>query len=167
MGAMCVWLITVFSGSTTQNIVNVHGYLWMNNKQLHGHHCSINMSRWIFSLWGHTDLGKTAPPRTSQFLERVKNFPTSASFTCNPTNPKPIPNLLLYWPLEFQANSPLPDAEAETPILWPPDVKNWLTGKDPDVGERLKAGGEADDRGWDGWMPSPTRWTCVWARSRS
>ena len=26
------------------------------------------------------------------------------------------------------------DVEAETPILWPPDVKNWLTGKDPDVG---------------------------------
>ena len=27
------------------------------------------------------------------------------------------------------------DAEAETPILWPPGGKNWLTGKDPDVGE--------------------------------
>ena len=27
------------------------------------------------------------------------------------------------------------DAEAETPVLWPPDVKNWLTGKDPDVGK--------------------------------
>ena len=27
------------------------------------------------------------------------------------------------------------DAEAETPILWPPDVKNWLIGKDPDVGK--------------------------------
>ena len=26
-------------------------------------------------------------------------------------------------------------AEAETPILWPPDVKNWLTGKDPDAGQ--------------------------------
>ena len=25
------------------------------------------------------------------------------------------------------------DAEAETPILWPPDVKNWLTGKDPEA----------------------------------
>ena len=25
------------------------------------------------------------------------------------------------------------DAEAETPILWPPDAKNWLTGKDPDA----------------------------------
>ena len=27
------------------------------------------------------------------------------------------------------------DAEAETPILWPPDVKNWFTGKDPDAGK--------------------------------
>ena len=27
------------------------------------------------------------------------------------------------------------DAEAETPILWPPDVKNWLIGKDPDTGK--------------------------------
>ena len=28
-----------------------------------------------------------------------------------------------------------PDAEAETPILWPPDVKSWLTEKDPDAGK--------------------------------
>ena len=27
------------------------------------------------------------------------------------------------------------DAEAETPILWPPNVKNWLIGKDPDAGK--------------------------------
>ena len=27
------------------------------------------------------------------------------------------------------------DAEAEAPILWPPDVKSWLTGKDPDAGK--------------------------------
>ena len=27
------------------------------------------------------------------------------------------------------------DTEAEAPILWPPDVKNWLTGKDPDAGK--------------------------------
>ena len=27
------------------------------------------------------------------------------------------------------------DAEAETPVLWPPDVKNWLFGKDPDAGK--------------------------------
>ena len=33
--------------------------------------------------------------------------------------------------------------------------------------ERLKAGGEGDNRGWDGWMASPTRWTWVWVSSRS
>ena len=30
------------------------------------------------------------------------------------------------------------DAEAETPILWQPDVKNWLVGKDPDAGQDWK-----------------------------
>ena len=38
------------------------------------------------------------------------------------------------------------DAEAETPILWPPHAKNQLIGKDPDGWERLKVGGEGDDR---------------------
>ena len=33
--------------------------------------------------------------------------------------------------------------------------------------ERLGAGGEGDDRGWDGWMTSPTRWTWVWVNSGS
>ena len=32
--------------------------------------------------------------------------------------------------------------------------------------ERLKAGGERDDRGWDGWMASLTQWTRVWASSK-
>ena len=31
--------------------------------------------------------------------------------------------------------------------------------------ERLKAGGEGDDRGWDGWMASPRQWKWVWANS--
>ena len=33
--------------------------------------------------------------------------------------------------------------------------------------ERLKAGGEGDDRGWDGWIASPTRWTWIWVGSGS
>ena len=33
--------------------------------------------------------------------------------------------------------------------------------------ERLRAGGEGDDRRWGGWMASPTRWTWVWVSSRS
>ena len=39
--------------------------------------------------------------------------------------------------------------------------------KRPWCWERLKAGGEGDDRGWDGWMASPTRWTWVLVNSGS
>ena len=53
------------------------------------------------------------------------------------------------------------------PILWPPHVKSWLTGKDSDAGRDWGVGGEGDDRGWDGWMASPTWWTWVWVNSRS
>ena len=39
--------------------------------------------------------------------------------------------------------------------------------KRPWCWERLKAGGEGDDRGWDGWMASLTQWTWVWVNSGS
>ena len=39
--------------------------------------------------------------------------------------------------------------------------------KRPWCWERLRAGGEGDNTGWDGWMASPTLWTWVWASSRS
>ena len=39
--------------------------------------------------------------------------------------------------------------------------------KRPQCWERLKAGGEGDDRGWDGWMASLTQWTWVWVNSGS
>ena len=49
------------------------------------------------------------------------------------------------------------DAEAEAPILWPPDVKTDSL-KRPLCWERLKTGGEGDDRGWDSCLASPTQW---------
>ena len=58
------------------------------------------------------------------------------------------------------------DAEAETPILWPPHVKSWLIGKDPDAGKDWEQE-EKGCRGRDGWMASPTRWTWVWVISGS
>ena len=39
------------------------------------------------------------------------------------------------------------DPEAEFLILWPPDAKSRLIGKDPDARKRLKAKGEGGDRG--------------------
>ena len=58
------------------------------------------------------------------------------------------------------------DAKAETPVLWPPHEKltHW---KRLWCWEGLGAGGEGDDRGWDGWMASPARWTWVWVDSGS
>ena len=58
------------------------------------------------------------------------------------------------------------DAKAETPVLWPPHVKSWLIGKDW-CWEGLGAGGEGDDRGWDGWMASLIGWMWVWVNSGS
>ena len=55
------------------------------------------------------------------------------------------------------------DAEAETPVLWPSQVlTHW---KRLWCWKGLGAGGEGDDRGWDGWMASLTRWTWVWVNS--
>ena len=55
-------------------------------------------------------------------------------------------------------------AEAEVPILWPPDAELTLW-KRPWCWERLRAVREGDNRG-DGWMASQTQWTWVWASSR-
>ena len=59
------------------------------------------------------------------------------------------------------------DAEAEDPILWPPDVKSWLIGKDSDAGKDWGQEKKTGDRGWDGWMASMTWWTWVWVNSGS
>ena len=49
------------------------------------------------------------------------------------------------------------DAEADAPILWPPDVKNWLIGKDPDAGkdwrwEEKEATEDDEPVGWHDWL---------------
>ena len=49
---------------------------------------------------------------------------------------------------------------SNTLATWCRELTHW---KRPWCWERLKAGGEGDDRGWDGWMASPTPWTWVWA----
>ena len=50
------------------------------------------------------------------------------------------------------------DVEAETPVFWPPHARVDSLEKTLML-EGLGAGGEGDDRGWDGWMASPTQWT--------
>ena len=51
-----------------------------------------------------------------------------------------------------------------TLATWCEELTHW---KRPWCWERLRAGGEGDERGWDGWMASPTQWTWVWVDSES
>ena len=53
---------------------------------------------------------------------------------------------------------------SNTLATWCEELTHW---KRPWCWEKLKSGGEGDDRGWDGWMASPTRWTWVWVSSGS
>ena len=53
---------------------------------------------------------------------------------------------------------------SNTLATWWEELTHW---KRPWCWERLKAGEEGNDRGWDGWMASPTQWTRVWASSGS
>ena len=58
------------------------------------------------------------------------------------------------------------DAKAETPI--PGHFMRRVDSLEkPWCWERLGAGGEGDDRGWDDWMASLTQWTWVWVNSES
>ena len=54
-------------------------------------------------------------------------------------------------------------SEAEAPIRWPPDAKNWLIGNDPVAGKdwRQSENGAAEDE-----ITSLTQWTWIWANSR-
>ena len=70
-----------------------------------------------------------------------------------PVNPKGNPS----WIFIGRADATL--------ATWCEELTQW---KRPWCWEKLKAGGEGDDdRGWDAWMALPTRWTWVWANSRS
>ena len=59
------------------------------------------------------------------------------------------------------------DVKAETPILWKSWCEELTHLQRPWCWERLKAGGEGDDRGWHCWMASPTQGTWVWVNSGS
>ena len=57
--------------------------------------------------------------------------------------------------------------EAEAPIIWPPDVKSWLIGKDPDAGKDWGQEGKgATEDEMVGWYASLTRWIWVWNSRR-
>ena len=73
---------------------------------------------------------------------------------------------LHFKPVNLKRNQPwifTRSTDAEAPILWSPDAKSLLMGKDPD--DRKDWRQKGSNRGWDGWMALLTQWTWVWANS--
>ena len=80
-------------------------------------------------------------------------------------------------PLDFKEIQPVHSKGDQKGVLWKDWCWSWNSNtlatycdeltrwKRPWCWERLRAGGEGDDRGWDGWMASPTQWTWVWVNS--
>ena len=90
-------------------------------------------------------------------LEKTLESPLDCK-EVQPVNPKGNQSWIFIWRT---------DAEPETSILWPPDAKNWLIGKDPDAGKDLsqEEKGMTEDE-MVGWL-SLTQWKWIWASSRS
>ena len=80
----------------------------------------------------------------------------SHTYTCIHSLPIKVVNPKGNWSWIFIGRT---DTEAETPILWPPDAKNWLIGKDPDGGKdwRQEEKGMTEDAmvGWHHWLKGP------------
>ena len=89
-------------------------------------------------------------------LEKTRESPLDIK-EIKPVNPKRNQPWMFIWKI---------DAEAEAPILWPPDANNRLTRKDSIPGKDWGQEEKGVNRGWDGWKASLTQWTWVWANSK-
>ena len=110
-------------------------------------------------IW-ESDHKESWAPKNWCFWTLVLEKTVESSLDCKEIQPKPVnPKGNQSWIFIGRT-----DAEAGTPILWPPDAKNWLIGKDPDAGKDWRQE-ENGMTGWDGWMASPIWWTWVWTGS--
>ena len=95
------------------------------------------------------------PSRKACILERIKVIVSAivASWIC-----------LQAWPMNILWKDCCWKWNSNTLATWCEELTHM---KRPWCWERLKAGGEGNDRGWDGWMASLTQWTWVWVNSGS
>ena len=98
-------------------------------------------------MWG-LDYEEGWAPRNWYFWTVVLEKTPDSLLDCKeiqPVNPKANQSQIFIWRT---------DAETETPIIWPPDAKKWLIGKDPDPGKdwRQEKGMREDEMvGWHHW----------------
>ena len=83
-------------------------------------------------------------------LEKTLESPLDCK-EIQPVHPKGDQSWVFFGRTDVEA-----DVEAETPVLWPPDAKSWLIGKDPDAGkawgQEEKGTTEDEMAGWYHWL---------------
>ena len=112
---------------------------------------------WMWEL----DYKDSWAPKSWCFLTVVLEKTVESPLDCKeiqPVHPKGNQSWLFIGRTDAKADN------SNTLATWCEELTQW---KRPCCWERLKAGGEGDDRGWDGWMASPTQWTWVWVSSGS
>ena len=91
-------------------------------------------------------------------LEKTLESPLDCK-EIKPVTPKGNQSWIFIWRTETEA-----ETQSNTLATCCNKLTHW---ERPWCWERLKAGGEGDNRRWDGWMASLTQWTWVWASARS
>ena len=114
----------------------------------------------------HTDVGLCLSPRIMQVMIWDHSSENSFKGWCNGrySHYKRV-DLMSYWQgwetgLSLDCEDWCWSWSSDILATWCEEPTHW---KRPWCWERLKAGGEGDNRGWDGWMASLTQWTWVWA----
>ena len=126
-----------------------------------GGHDTLNFGRYTFKSiknlnWKSTSI-PAFPDAHENFLD-LSMMTTEINLCVQPVNPKGNQ------PWVFIGRTHGRSWNSNTLATWWEELTHL---KRPWCWERLKAGGEGDDRGWDGWMPSPTQQTWVWVSSQS
>ena len=124
------------------------------NKSLSSQGCGFSSSHvWMWEL----DYKESWTPKNWCFWSVVLEKTLETARRSNQSILKEI-SPLVHWKDWWWGWNP------NTLATWCEELTHW---KSPWCWGRLKAGGEGDDRGWDGWMVSPTKWTWVWVNSGS
>ena len=148
------------------NILRIHGVantcLNMYVKWIEGLKPQISWKRICRTLFGinHSSIFLNLSPKAKvnkQNLIKLKSFWTAKEITDKTKRQSTELEKILanddQWCWSYNTLANGYEEQTHWKILW-----CW---------ERLRVGGEGDDRGWDGWMASPTQWTWVWVNSGS
>ena len=127
------------------------------NKGLSSQGCGFSNSHvWMWEL----DYKESWTPKNWCFWTAVLEKTLESPLDCKETQPV-HPTGDQSWVFTGRTDV---EADSNTLATWCEELTHL---KRPWSWERLKAGGERDNRGWDGWMASPTQWTWVWVSSGS